>query len=441
MGNDLNQAQARINALLDANSFVELQSLVTSRNTDFNLEAKKEPSDGVIIGHGLVDGTLVFVFSQNAEVLGGSIGEMHAKKILSVYDMALKVGAPVIGFLDCSGVRLQESFDALEALGAVIEKAADVKGVIPQIMCVAGNCGGGLSVLPSIADFSFMLSDASLFVNSPDTISGNKDNTSSAKFQFEEAGTVDAIGSLDEVVALMKQVISMIPNDIVETTDDLNRASVGLEDMVNDAALVAAELADNRAFVELKAGYAKDMVTGLIKLDGVTIGVIGNREVDGTSVLSADGCQKAADFAELCDMYEIPVLTITNVDAFKSCTCQERRLPRALAQMTASLVDARVPKINLITKQAYGSPYVLMNSKSMGADLVYAFEDSKVGAMEAAKAAKILADDGVDVAKVEADYDSIQDSVIVAASHGHIDRIVSPADARKYIIAGFEMFF
>lgn len=441
MGNDLNQAQARINALLDANSFVELQSLVTSRNTDFNLEAKKEPSDGVIIGHGLVDGTLVFVFSQNAEVLGGSIGEMHAKKILSVYDMALKVGAPVIGFLDCSGVRLQESFDALEALGAVIEKAADVKGVIPQIMCVAGNCGGGLSVLPSIADFSFMLSDASLFVNSPDTISGNKDNTSSAKFQFEEAGTVDAIGSLDEVVALMKQVISMIPNDIVETTDDLNRASVGLEDMVNDAALVAAELADNRAFVELKAGYAKDMVTGLIKLDGVTIGVIGNREVDDTSVLSADGCQKAADFAELCDMYEIPVLTITNVDAFKSCTCQERRLPRALAQMTASLVDARVPKINLITKQAYGSPYVLMNSKSMGADLVYAFEDSKVGAMEAAKAAKILADDGVDVAKVEADYDSIQDSVIVAASHGHIDRIVSPADARKYIIAGFEMFF
>lgn len=233
----------------------------------------------------------------------------------------------------------------------------------------------------------------------------------------------------------------MIPNDIVETTDDLNRASVGLEDMVNDAALVAAELADNRAFVELKAGYAKDMVTGLIKLDGVTIGVIGNREVDGTSVLSADGCQKAADFAELCDMYEIPVLTITNVDAFKSCTCQERRLPRALAQMTASLVDARVPKINLITKQAYGSPYVLMNSKSMGADLVYAFEDAKVGAMEAAKAAKILADDGVDVAKVEADYDSIQDSVIVAASHGHIDRIVSPADARKYIIAGFEMFF
>ncbi|MBR1623696.1 MAG: carboxyl transferase, partial [Pseudobutyrivibrio sp.] len=173
MGNDSNQAQARINALLDDNSFVELQSLVTSRNTDFNLDAKKEPSDGVIIGHGLVDGTLVFVFSQNADVLGGTIGEMHAKKILSVYDMALKVGAPVIGFIDCAGVRLQESFDALEALGSVIERAADVKGVIPQLICVAGNCGGGLSVLPALADFTFMVDGASLFLNSPDAITGN----------------------------------------------------------------------------------------------------------------------------------------------------------------------------------------------------------------------------------------------------------------------------
>ncbi|MBO5617176.1 MAG: carboxyl transferase, partial [Pseudobutyrivibrio sp.] len=319
MGSDSNQAQARINALLDENSFVELQSLVTSRNTDFNLNAKKEPSDGVIIGHGLVDGTLVFVFSQNADVLGGTIGEMHAKKILSLYDMALKVGAPVIGFIDCGGVRLQESFDALEALGSVIERAADVKGVIPQLMCVAGNCGGGLSVLPSLADFTFMVDGASLYINSPDTITGNDCDTSSAKFQFEEAGTVDCVGSLSEVVASMRQVISMIPNDIVEASDDLNRAAEGLESKLTDAALVATELADNRQFIELKAGFAKEMVTGLMKLDGVTIGVVGNREVDGEAYLSAAGCEKAADFVDLCDMYEIPVLSITNVAAFKSC--------------------------------------------------------------------------------------------------------------------------
>ena len=444
MGNDSNQAQARINALLDDNSFVELQSLVTSRNTDFNLDAKKEPSDGVIIGHGLIDGTLVFVFSQNADVLGGTIGEMHAKKILSVYDMALKVGAPVIGFIDCGGVRLQESFDALEALGSVIERAADVKGVIPQLICVAGNCGGGLSVLPALADFTFMVDDASLFLNSPDAITGNskeKCDTSSAKFQFEEAGTEDVHGSLDEVITSMRQVISMIPNDIVEATDDLNRAAEGLEDKLADAAAVATELADNRQFIELKAGYAKNMVTGLMKLDGVTIGVVGNREVDGQAYLSAVGCEKAADFVDLCDMYEIPVLSITNVAAFKACTCQERRLPRALAQMTQRFVDSSIPKLNLITKQAYGTPYVLMNSKALGADLVYAFDSSSVGAMEASKAAKLLADEGVDASTIEKDYASLQDSALTAATHGHIDRIVSMADARKYIIAGFEMFF
>ena len=444
MGNDLSQAQARINALLDDNSFVELQSLVTSRNTDFNLDAKKEPSDGVIIGHGLVDGTLVFVFSQNAEVLGGTIGEMHAKKILSVYDMALKVGAPVIGFIDCGGVRLQESFDALEALGSVIERAADVKGVIPQLMCVAGNCGGGLSVLPALADFTFMVDGAKLFINSPDTICGNssdKCDTSSAEFQFEEAGTVDMHGSLAEVVTSMRQVISMIPNDIVEASDDLNRAAEGLDGKLTDAAAVATELADNRQFVELKAGFAKEMVTGFIKLDGVTIGVVGNREIDGDAILSAAGCEKAADFVDLCDMYEIPVLSITNVAAFKSCKCQEKRLPRALAQMTQRFVDASVPKINLITKQGYGTPYVLMNSKSLGADLVYAFDSTAVGAMEASKAAKILADNGTDAAAIEKDYANLQDSALTAAAHGHIDRIVSMADARKYIIAGFEMFF
>ena len=441
MGSDSNQAQARINALLDENSFVELQSLVTSRSTDFNLNAKKEPSDGVIIGHGLVDGTLVFVFSQNADVLGGTIGEMHAKKILSLYDMALKVGAPVIGFIDCGGVRLQESFDALEALGSVIERAADVKGVIPQLMCVAGNCGGGLSVLPSLADFTFMVDGASLYINSPDTITGNDCDTSSAKFQFEEAGTVDCVGSLSEVVASMRQVISMIPNDIVEASDDLNRAAEGLESKLTDAALVATELADNRQFIELKAGFAKEMVTGLMKLDGVTIGVVGNREIDGEAYLSAAGCEKAADFVDLCDMYEIPVLSITNVAAFKSCKCQERRLPRALSQMTQRFVDASVPKLNLITKQAYGTPYVLMNSKALGADLVYAFDSTSVGAMEASKAAKILADNGTDAAAIEKDYASLQDSALTAAAHGHIDRIVSMADARKYIIAGFEMFF
>ena len=178
-----------------------------------------------------------------------------------------------------------------------------------------------------------------------------------------------------------------------------------------------------------------------MKLDGVTIGVVGNREVDGEAFLSAAGCEKAADFVDLCDMYEIPVLSLTNVAAFKACVCQEKRLPRALAQMTQRFVDASIPKLNLIMKQAYGSAYVLMNSKSLGADLVYAFDSASVGAMEASKAAKILSENGTDLETIEKDYASLQDSAMTAAAHGHVDRIVSMADARKYIIAGFEMFF
>lgn len=427
MANELNQAQARIDALLDPNSFVELQSLVTSRSTDINADAKKEPSDGVIIGHGLVDGTPVFVYSQNADVLGGTIGEMHAKKILSVYDMALKVGAPVIGFLDCGGVRLEESFDALEAYGSVVAKAADLKGVIPQLICVAGNCGGGLSVLPAIADFSFMVEGASLYINAPDTITGNTDDTSSAAFQFNKAGSVDFIGSLSDVVSSMKKVLDMVINEYGDCTDDLNRASIGLEDKLSDAAAIATEIADNRDFVELKAGYATEMVTGFMKLDGETIGIIGNREIDDTAVLTAAGCEKAADFVELCDMYEIPLISITDVDAYKACKHQEMRLGKALAHLTRSLVEASVPKLNLIAKQAYGSAYVLMNSKSMGADMVFAFADSKVGTMEPAKARKLGA--------------AVCDDAATAAAHGHVDRILSYADARKYIISEFEMFF
>ena len=443
MGNELSQARARIDSLLDANSFVELQALVTSRSTDFNLDAAKEPSDGVIIGHGLIDGSLVFVFSQDASVLGGTIGEMHAKKILSVYDMALKVGAPVIGMLDCAGVRLQESYDALEAMGQVIRKAADVKGVIPQIMCVCGNCGGGLAVLPALADFAFMTESASLFINSPDAICGNRadvNDSSSAAFQAE-AGTVDFVGDEAAVFAKVKEVIAMV-EDTADCTDDLNRAAEGLEDKINDAAKVAAELADNRQFVELKADYAKCMVTGLMKLDGITVGVIGNRETEDGAVVCAKGARKAADFVDFCDMYDLPILTITNIAGFEASLCTEKNLPRALAELTQSLCDASVPKINLITKQAFGSAYVLLNSKAMGADFVYALDTASIGAMPADKAAKIICgDDTANLASVEAEYAALQASAVNAARRGYVDRILACADARKYVISGIEMFY
>ena len=203
-------ASKRIASLLDENSFVEIGSCVTARNTDFNLSEKETPSDGVITGYGVIDGSLVYVYSQDASVLNGTIGEMHAKKIVRLYDLAMKTGAPVIGLVDCAGLRLQEATDALNAFGEIYTKQVMASGVIPQITGIFGTCGGGLAIVPALTDFTFMEEKSGkLFVNSPNALEGNeisKCDTSSAKYQSEEAGLVDVLGSEDEILAQMRQL-------------------------------------------------------------------------------------------------------------------------------------------------------------------------------------------------------------------------------------------
>ncbi len=451
-----NTALKRIEQLLDEHSFVELGALVTSRNTDFDLKQQDTPSDGVVIGHGLIDGNLVFVYSQDASVLNGTIGEMHAKKILSVYDMAMKMGAPMIGLLDSAGVRLQESVDALESLGAVYAKAVSASGVIPQIVGVFGNCGGGLSVLGSLSDFTLMAKDAKLFVNSPDAIPGNRQevlDTAGATFQYQTAGNVDFVGDETEVCDAIRQLVCVLPGSNVEEgcveecMDDLNRAAEGLEGKVKDIALFATELSDNRLFVPVKGGYAREMQTGFIKLGGITVGVVGNSQMAGDdtfdAVLTADGCEKAADFISFCDAFDIPVLSLTNVAGYEASVASEQRLVRALGKMAYTFANATVPKISMMIGQAVGSAYVLMNSKSLGADLVYAFADATVAPMDASLAAKIMyADASADViAEKAAEFEESNCGVTNAARRGYVDRIVEPVDTRKYLIAGFEMLF
>ncbi|MEA4819597.1 MAG: carboxyl transferase domain-containing protein, partial [[Clostridium] scindens] len=210
-----NAAGARISSLLDAGSFVEIGGAVTARNTDFNMQQKETPADGVITGYGVIDGNLVYVYSQDASVLGGAMGEMHAKKIANIYDMAMKMGAPVIGLVDCAGFRLQEATDALEAFGSLYLKQTMASGVIPQITAIFGNCGGGLSVVPALSDFTFMEKGAGkLFVNSPNAIPGNtaaKLDTSSAEFQSEKSGLVDEIGSEEEILESIRSLVCMLP--------------------------------------------------------------------------------------------------------------------------------------------------------------------------------------------------------------------------------------
>lgn len=256
-----NAAGNRINELLDAGSFVEIGGAVTARTTDFNMQEKETPADGVITGYGVIDGNLVYVYSQDVSVLNGAVGEMHAKKIVNIYDMAMKMGAPVIGLIDCAGLRLQEATDALEAFGGLYYKQAMASGVVPQIMAVFGNCGGGLSVIPALADFTFMETCGKLFVNSPNAIPGNdvaKCDTASAKFQSEQTGLVDGVGTSEEILSDIRSLVCMLPCNneenasYEECNDDLNRVCEGIENAVEDTTIALAQISDEQIFFETK---------------------------------------------------------------------------------------------------------------------------------------------------------------------------------------------
>ena len=390
------------------------------------------------------------------------MGEMHAKKIANIYDMAMKMGAPVIGLIDCAGLRLQEATDALNAFGSFYYKQAMASGVIPQITAVFGNCGGGLAAAAALSDFTFMAENGKLFVNSPNTIPGNtadKCDTASAKFQSEESGIVDGVGSEEEILGEIRSLVAILPannedNDAYdECTDDLNRVCADLANCAGDTAIALSQIADNGEFFETKADYAKDMVTGFIRLNGATVGAVANRsevyDAEGKKTetfdgsISARGARKAADFVKFCDAFDIPVLTLTNATGFMATLCSEKMMAKSVGELVAAFADATVPKVNVIIGKAYGTAYVAMNSKSIGADLVYAWDNAEIGMMDASLAAKIMyADaDAAELNEKAAQYRELQNGVASAAARGYVDTVISPADTRKYVIGAFEMLF
>lgn len=447
MGNrSKGKAVERIYALLDEGSFVEIGQAVTARSTDFQLEKIETPTDGVITGYGLIDGCPVYVYSQDAEILGGSIGEMHARKIANLYDLAMKTGVAIIGMIDCAGIRLQESTDALHAFGMIYKKQAQASGVILQISAIFGNCGGGLSVFPTLTDFTLMEENGQLFVNAPNAINGNRKeilNSASAKFQSSEAGIVDFVGNEDEILTEIKKLTGLFPSNykdqskIKDCQDDLNRLCENLNTF--DAKGILSQIADQNEFIELKKDYGRDMVIGLIRLDGETVGCVANQE----ERISAQGAKKAASFVKLCDAFGVGILTITDVIGYVTAMEQEKELAQAIGTMTGAFVQASVPKVNVITKKAFGSAYVSMNSKAVGADLVYAFKDAKIGMMEADMAAKIMnpTADAEMLKEKAQEYEKLQSDVNAAARRGYVDTIIDPQDTRKYVIGAFEMLY
>ena len=456
-------AGTRITSLLDANSFVEIGKSVTARSTDFNMTETKAPSDGVITGSGVIDGNLVYVYSQDASVLNGTVGEMHAKKISALYDLAMKTGAPVIGLVDCAGLRLQEATDALEAFGSIYLKQTLASGMIPQITAIFGTCGGGMAVVPALTDFTFMeAKKGKMFVNTPNALEGNhvdKCDTASADFQSQETGLIDGTGTEEEILGQIRQLVSLLPSNFedndsfVECADDLNRTCDDLAACAGDTSLALSRIADEGLFFETRKNYGKDVVTGFLRLNGATVGAVANRteiyneegeeteEFDGT--ISARGARKAAAFVKFCDAFDIPVLTLTNVTGFKATLCNEKMMAASIGEMVHAFADATVPKVNVVIGKAYGTAYVAMNSKSVGADLVYAWDSAEIGMMDASLAAKIMYP-GADAASLNekaAEYRNLQSDVESAAARGYVDTVIAPADTRKYVIGAFEMLF
>lgn len=455
----------RICSLLDENSFIEFGEEVTARNTDFSLQERSEPGDGVITGYGTIEGRLVYIYSQDASVFKGAMGEMQGRKILSLYQKAIQTSYPIIGMIDCEGLRLQEDMDGLAAFGEIYQKQALASGKIPQITAIFGSCGGGLSVLAGMTDFVFMEKKGRLFLHTPNTIEGSRKellDTGTGEYRSQVTGSVDVLSEEPEIYQDIRALVGFLPEnystprDRIEfqpSSEELNRRCEGLEVVAEDVAWVIREVGDYGQFFEIKKEYAKEMVVGFLRMDGVTVGAFGNRskiisqkgEVLETyqEELTSDGLEKASEFVRFCDAFQIPILSFTNILRFKSEVKEEKSLPKMATRLVYELANATVPKVNIILKKAFGTPYLIMNSKSLGADICLSWETAQVGVLDAKITAQIIGNhlSGEERTAIEKEFSLRQKNGFAATKRGYIDKRISPEDTRRYILGALEMLW
>lgn len=433
--NEKTEAKNRILALFDSGSFVELFGEMTRRNTDFNTIPEEPKGDGVITGYGLISGRPVYVYSQDETIYHGSVGEMHLKKIEMLYDMAFKTGSPVIGMISSSGLRLTEVTDGLQALGKLWKKKAEASGRILQIDLIFGSAGGGSAIATGLSDFVLMEKNASLFVHSPNALPGNsieKKNTLSADFRME-TGDVDFIGSAEEIIEkarILLNILPYTPTDIVDTgyEDDLNRLTPNLAG-VDDIRTILSEISDNGLFTEVKDAFAPDMITGFVSFDGQTVAVIANEE----DSISASGLKKAAAFVRFADGFSIPLLSLSNAVSFSSSIEEEGRIISEAANLISVLSSATIPKVNVLLSKVRGTAYLIMNSQAIGADVTFAFKDTKIEVMDPNRASLVIGED-----ETFAERFRENQTAIAAAKRGYVDCIIEKKDMRKHIVSAFE---
>lgn len=422
-------AHKRILALLDEGSFVETGALVCARYG----EPADGPGDGVVTGYGTIEGALVFIYAQDPSFEGGSVGEMHARKISSVYHSAMDMGAPVIAMIDSAGIRMQEENDSLFSFGKILKHQAALSGVVPQLALVFGTCGGGMAVSARTSDFVLMEKSAKLFYNSPNAITGSfeeKLDTSSPDYHSVTTGNCDFSGSEEEITEAARTLIRILPHNNAEDfsedicNDDLNRSVSGIEKL--EMKELFAEISDDGFVCEPGASFLKSMRTAFIRLNGRTVGVVAN----SVDQLCNKGSNKASRFVRFCDAFGIPVLTIVNVRRLRGDEEIERQLGFALSSLVGAYCQAAVPKITLITGCSYGTAGLAMNSKALGADLVFAWKDAKIGAMDEGLRADLTGRASAGV-----------NDTLSNARRGYIDDIIDPAETRQRLAAAFEMLY
>ena len=462
-------ARERLEKLFDSNSFVEIDAFVETRAIDFEMQKKKVPGDGVVTGYGSIDGRPVFVASQDFTVIGGSLGEAHARKITKVMDMAMKMGAPFISMNDSGGARIEEGIDALSGYGDIFYRNTLASGVIPQISVIMGPCAGGAVYSPAITDFVFMVDKTSyMFITGPQVIK----SVTGEDVTFETLGGAEVhnaksgvahFKSVNEEACLLeiRRLISFLPdNNLTDSpaliaNDDLNRIDESLVELIPDNSNkpydikdIIERVLDNGDFLEVQKLFAQNIVIGFGRLNGKTIGIIANQPKIMAGVLDVNSADKGARFIRFCDSFNIPVVTFTDTAGYLPGTGQEYSgVIRHGAKLLYAFSEATVPKINVIVRKAYGGAYIAMNSKHLGADVVYAWPSAEIAVMGPDGAANIIfrkeissAEDSIAAReqKIE-EYRSKFSNPYVAAARGYVDDVIDPATTRSRLINALEM--
>jgi methylmalonyl-CoA decarboxylase alpha subunit len=454
-------ARERVDLLLDPGTFVELDQFVTHRCTNFGMEKKELPGEGVVTGYGTVEGRLVYVFAQDFTVEGGSLGEMHAAKICKVSDLAVKMGAPIIGINDSGGARIQEAVDALAGYGKIFFKNTLTSGVVPQIAAIMGPCAGGAVYSPALMDFIYMVKNTSqMFITGPQVIKAVTNEEVTAE-QLGGAMTHNSVSGVahfaaendEDCLEQIRRLISFLPSNnmepapIVETGDDPERADESLNtvcpdnsNMPYDMKNVIEKIVDNGDFYEVHQYYAQNIITCFARMDGQTVGIIANQPKVMAGCLDVNASDKSSRFIRFCDAFNIPLLNLVDVPGFLPGTNQEYGgIIRHGAKMLYAYSEATVPKITLVTRKAYGGSYLAMCSQDLGADQVLAWPQAEIAVMGPAGAANIIFKGDPDSAKKTDEYVENFANPYQAAARGFVDRVIEPKDSRPEIINALRM--